>query len=45
MAEAIGRNVPASVYSPDIGLHPIFGDESSQKKSFRECLYGPTIED
>jgi len=45
MAEAIGRSVPASVYSPDISLHPIFGDESSQKKSFRECLYGPTIDE
>jgi betaine-homocysteine S-methyltransferase len=41
MAEALGRQVPASKYSPDISLHPIFGDEKSQKKHYRECLYGP----
>jgi betaine-homocysteine S-methyltransferase len=45
MAEAIGRSVPASVNSPDISLHPIFGDASSQKKNFRECLYGLKIDD
>jgi len=44
MAEAIGRSVPASVNSPDISLHPIFGDASSQKKNFRECLYGLKID-
>jgi betaine-homocysteine S-methyltransferase len=26
MAEALGRTVPASRYSPDLGLHPIIGD-------------------
>jgi betaine-homocysteine S-methyltransferase len=41
MAEALGRQVPASKYSPDINLHPVFGDENSQKKHYRECLYGP----
>lgn len=44
MAEALGRTVPASVYSPDISLHPIFGDESAQRQNFRECLYGPLEE-
>ena len=27
MAEALGRTVPASRYSPDLSLHPILGDE------------------
>lgn len=44
-AEALGRTVPASEYSPDIDLHPIFGDEASQKKTFRECLYGLKLDD
>ena len=35
MAEAMGRTVPASEYSPDIDLHPIFGDEAAQKKEFQ----------
>ena len=29
MAEALGRTVPASRYSPDISLHPVLGDRSS----------------
>jgi betaine-homocysteine S-methyltransferase len=45
MAEALGRKVPASQYSPDVSLHPIFGDAASQKKNFRECLYGLKIEE
>ena len=34
MAEALGRTVPASRYSPDLGLHPILGDniEDREKK-------------
>jgi betaine-homocysteine S-methyltransferase len=28
MAEALGRTVPASRYSPDLSLHPILGDET-----------------
>ncbi len=44
MAEALGRNVPASRYSPEMDLHPIFGDEESQKRKYRECLYGPIRE-
>lgn len=31
--------VPTIEDSLDIGLHPIFGDEASQKKNFREGLY------
>jgi betaine-homocysteine S-methyltransferase len=26
IAEALGRTVPASRYSPDLSLHPILGD-------------------
>jgi len=41
MAEALGRTVPASEYSPDIGLHPIFGEQNAQRQNYVECLYGP----
>ena len=41
MAEALGRTVPASEYSPDVKLHPIFGDNDVQRQSYVECLYGP----
>jgi len=30
MAEALGREVPASRYSPDISLHPVLGDLSPE---------------
>jgi betaine-homocysteine S-methyltransferase len=45
MAEALGRNVPASKYSPDLNLHPIIGDKNSQKRSYRECFLGPVPDD
>jgi betaine-homocysteine S-methyltransferase len=32
MAEALGREVPASRYSPDISLHPILGDAVQEKE-------------
>ncbi len=41
MAEALGRQVPASEYSPDMALHPILGDETSQKKAYIECRFVP----
>lgn len=44
MAEALGRTVPASKYSPDIKLHPIFGDQQVQRQNYVECLYGPMPE-
>jgi betaine-homocysteine S-methyltransferase len=44
MAEALDRTVPASRYSPEINLHPVFGDEESQIRKYRECLYGPVRE-
>jgi betaine-homocysteine S-methyltransferase len=44
MAEALGRTVPASEYSADIGLHPIFGKEASQRQKYVECLYGPVTQ-
>jgi methionine synthase I (cobalamin-dependent) len=31
MAEALGRTVPASRYSPDMSLHPILGDDVQDK--------------
>ena len=36
MAEALGREVPASQYSPDISLHPILGAnvQEKEKKNF-----------
>jgi hypothetical protein len=30
MAEALGRTVPASQYSPDLSLHPILGDDAAE---------------
>ena len=30
MAEALGRTVPASKYSPDLSLHPILGDDAAE---------------
>lgn len=41
MAEALGRNVPASEYSPNMALHPILGDEKSQRKAYLECRFAP----
>jgi len=32
MAEALGRTVPASRYSPDISLHPILGENVKEKR-------------
>lgn len=43
MAEGLGRKVPASKYSPDISLHPVFGDQDSRMQNYIECLYGPHI--
>ncbi len=43
MAEGLEREVPASKYSPDISLHPIFGDHESRKQRYIECLYGPNV--
>lgn len=37
MAEALGRDVPASKYSPDLRVHPLFGAEESVKKHYAEC--------
>lgn len=44
MAEALGRTVLASEYSPEIKLHPIFGDQQVQRQNYVECLYGPMAE-
>jgi hypothetical protein len=41
MAEALGRTVPASRYSPDLSLHPILGDDVKEKAargSVAPCL-------
>ena len=32
MAEALGREVPASRYSPDISMHPILGEDVKEKE-------------
>ncbi len=45
MAEALGRNVPASEYSPNMALHPILGDEKSQRKEYLECRFVPLPDD
>jgi hypothetical protein len=38
MAEALGRTVPDSEYSPELKLHPIFGDQQVQRQKYVECL-------
>jgi betaine-homocysteine S-methyltransferase len=43
MAEALGRTTRASKYSPDMSLHPIFGDKDTKEKHV-ECLLGPVDE-
>lgn len=40
MAEALGRTPPAGKYSPDMSLHPIFGDKDTRQQHV-ECLLGP----
>jgi betaine-homocysteine S-methyltransferase len=37
MAEALGRTVPASKYSPDLTVHPLFGAPDSVKKHYVDC--------
>jgi betaine-homocysteine S-methyltransferase len=32
MAESLGRSVPASRYSPDLSLHPVIGDNISERE-------------
>jgi betaine-homocysteine S-methyltransferase len=32
MAERLGRTVPASRYSPDLGLHPVLGEKVAEKE-------------
>ena len=36
MAEALGRTVPASKYSPDMSVHPLFGNKDSVKEKVRD---------
>jgi betaine-homocysteine S-methyltransferase len=43
MAEALGRKPAAGKYSPDMSLHPIFG-ETDVKEDHVSCLLGP-VED
>ncbi|UCD90371.1 MAG: homocysteine S-methyltransferase family protein [Desulfobacterales bacterium] len=43
MAEALGRKVPSGEYSPDINLHPVFGDQDIKKQHYVECLLGPNV--
>jgi betaine-homocysteine S-methyltransferase len=43
MAEALGRKPLASQYSPDMSLHPIFGDKDTKAQHI-ECLLGPVDE-
>jgi hypothetical protein len=33
MAEALGRTVPASRYSPDLSLHPVLGSDDEKVAS------------
>jgi hypothetical protein len=47
MAEALGRSVPNSKYSPRLELHAIIGDEAHQKERDKRILceqsYEPAV--
>ncbi|MEJ2282586.1 MAG: homocysteine S-methyltransferase family protein [Desulfobacterales bacterium] len=43
MSEALGKKPAASRYSPDMSLHPIFG-ETNVKENHVACLLGPVID-
>jgi betaine-homocysteine S-methyltransferase len=38
MAEALGRTVPASKYSPDLSLHPVLGAQGEQQERMARYL-------
>jgi betaine-homocysteine S-methyltransferase len=38
MAEAIGRTVPASVYSPDLSLHPVLGAQGDSQEKLKRHI-------
>lgn len=45
MAEALGREAPASENSPDISMHPAHGDgPTASKDHARECWFAPEFE-
>jgi betaine-homocysteine S-methyltransferase len=44
MAEALGREVPASKYTPELNLHPVFGDKGAKRRHYVECLLGPHVD-
>ena len=43
MAEALGREPQAGKYSPEMSLHPVFGDKNTKEKH-AICLLGPVDE-
>ncbi len=38
MAEALGRTVPASQYSPDLSMHPVLGAQGENKKKYKRHI-------
>ena len=38
MAEALGRTVPASQYSPDLSMHPVLGAKADTKEKFKRHI-------
>jgi betaine-homocysteine S-methyltransferase len=38
MAEALGRTVPASEYSPDLSMHPVLGAQADTKEKFKRHI-------
>jgi betaine-homocysteine S-methyltransferase len=43
MAEALGKTPAAGKYSPDMSLHPVFG-ETDVKEDHITCLFGPVAD-
>jgi methionine synthase I (cobalamin-dependent) len=38
MSEALGRTVPASVYSPDLSMHPVLGAQGQAKEKYKRHI-------
>jgi betaine-homocysteine S-methyltransferase len=41
MAEALDRSPPAAAYSPELALHPVFGDADHARPDHVHCVMGP----
>jgi betaine-homocysteine S-methyltransferase len=45
MAEALGRSVPAGVYSPDLSLHPVLGAKGQSQAKYKRHIQDFELKD